>query len=409
MDQETFNRIKEEAIEEVLKKHFKGGLNTQEKLAMSRLLEELLEEIMKGEREVFLEKEPNNKGNGYYSRSLSAGSFKLNLNVPRDRNGEFRPHVLPAPYKRVDESYLDLLMSLVINGYSESQLLKSLRELGLPYSVEEMNKIKSQLIDRLNDFKRRELPENIFALFIDGYHTEIKDNLKVRKACLYTVLGIDLEGRKDVYGYYTFFGSENRTDWLMVLNDLIERGLKRVVIIVSDDFPGLSEAIKAIYPLAEHQLCYIHLERNVRRNMGKEDASLFNKELENIKSLREFEEGKERFEKLCHQYKNKYPGFIKSILSKRDNYLCFLKYPEEIRRYIYTTNSVENLHSRIEHIRMKLGGYFQSVNILEINILLQVDRLKQKKWKNPIPALKSKSYELLQLFNSKFYTETQYS
>jgi putative transposase len=70
---------------------------------------------------------------------------------------------------------------------------------------------------------------------------------------------------------------------------------------------------------------------------------------------------------------------------------------------------VENLHSRIEHIRMKLGGYFQSVNILEINILLQVDRLKQKKWKNPIPALKSKSYELLQLFNSKFYTETQYS
>jgi putative transposase len=133
----------------VLKKHFKGGLNTHEKLAMSRLLEELLEEIMKGEREVFLEKEPNNKGNGYYSRSLSAGSFKLNLNVPRDRNGEFRPHVLPAPYKRVDESYVDLLMSLVINGYSESQLLKSLRELGLPYSVEEMNKIKSQLIDSM--------------------------------------------------------------------------------------------------------------------------------------------------------------------------------------------------------------------------------------------------------------------
>jgi len=409
MDQETFDRIKEEAIEEVLKKYFKGSLNNQEKVAMHRLLEELLEEIMKGERKIFLENHSNNKGNGYYSRSLSAGSFKLNLNVPRDRNGEFRPQVLPEPYKRVDESYVDLLMSLVINGYSESQLLMSLRELGLPYSVDEMNKIKDQLMDRLNDFKRKELPENIFALFIDGYHTEIKDNLKVRKACLYTVLGIDLEGRKDVYGYYTFFGSENRTDWLKVLNDLIERGLKRIVVIVSDDFPGLSEALKALYPLAEHQLCYIHLQRNVRRNMGKEDASLFNKELENIKSLREPEEGKERFEKLCHQYKNKYPSFIKSILPKKDNYLCFLKYPEEIRRYLYTTNSVESLHSRIEHIRMKLGGYFQSVSILEINLMLQVDRLKQKKWHNPIPTLKSKAYKLLKLFNTKFYPETQYS
>jgi transposase-like protein len=159
---------------------------------------------MKGERKIFLENHSKNKGNGYYSRSLSAGSFKLNLNVPGDRNGGFRPQVLPEPYKRVDESYVDLLMSLVINGYSESQLLMSLRESGLPYSVDEMNKIKDQLMDRLNDFNRKELPENIFALFIDGYHTEIKDNLKVRKAFLYTVLGIDLEGRKDVYGYYTF-------------------------------------------------------------------------------------------------------------------------------------------------------------------------------------------------------------
>jgi len=180
------------------------------------------------------------------------------------------------------------------------------------------------------------------------------------------------------------------------------------VVIVSDDFPGLSEALKALYPLSEHQLCYLHLQRNVRRNMGKEDASLFNKELEHIKSLREPEEGKERFEKLSHQYQTKYPSFIKSILPKKNNYLCFLRYPEEIRRYIYTTNSVESLHSRIEHIRMKLGGYFQSVSILEINLMLQVDRLKQKKWKNPIPTLKSKAYELLQLFNTKFYPETQH-
>lgn len=409
MDQETFERIKEEAIEEVLNKYFHGKQKPQDKVALHQFLEELLEEIMRGERKIFLENSVDNKGNGYYPRSLSAGSFKLNLNVPRDRRGDFRPHILPEPYKRVDESYVDLLMSLVVNGYSESQLLMSLKELGLPYSVEEMNRIRDQLMERLNDFKRRELPEDAFAVFIDGYHTEIKDELKVRKACVYTVLGIDLEGKKDVYGYYTFFGNENRADWLKVLSDLIERGLKRIVVIVSDDFAGLSEAVKALYPLTEHQLCYIHLQRNVRRNMGKEDATLFNKELESIKSSRDYEEGKVRFERLCNKYKTKYPTFIKSVMPKIDNYLCFLKYPEEIRRYVYTTNAVESLNSRIEHIRMKQGGYFQSVSILEINLMLQVDRLRQKKWKNPIPILRAKAYELWQLFNIKFYPETHNS
>lgn len=409
MDQKTFEMIKDKAIESILRKHFSDNMKPNEKVAMHRFLEELLNEIMKGERSIFLENSLNNKGNGYYPRELTTGSWRLNINVPRDRNGDFRPHVLPDRYKRVDDSYVELLMSLVINGYSESQLLLSLKELGLPYSVTELTKIKEHLVERLNDFKRRELPQDAFAVFIDGYHTEIKDNLKIRKACVYTVLGIDLEGHKDVYGYYTFFGNENRADWLKVFNDLIERGLKRIVVIVSDDFPGLNDAIKALYPLTEHQLCYIHLQRNVRRNMAKEDASSFNKELENIKLSRDHEEGKGRFENLCHQYKNKYPTFIKAVLPKIDNYLCFLRYPEDIRKYMYTTNAVENLNSRIEQIRMKLGGYFQSVSILEINLMLQIDRLKQGKWRNPVPILRAKAYDLLQLFNMKFYQETQNS
>ncbi len=313
---------------------------------------------------------------------MTTGSWKLNINVPRDRNGQFRPHLLPQPYKRVDDSYVDLLMSLVINGYSDSQLSLSLKELGLPYSETELTRLKEHLVERLNDFKSRELPQDVFALFIDCYHTEVKDNLKIKKACVYTVLGIDLQGRKDVYGYYTFFGNENKGDWLKVFNDLIERGLKRVAVIISDDFVGLNDAIKAMYPLTEHQLCYVHLQRNVRRNMAKEDANLFNKELENIKLSRDHDEGKAKLENLCSQYKNKYPTFIKSLSSKIENYLCFLRYPEEIRRYIYTTNAVENLNSRIEQIRRRLGGYFQSQSILEINLMLQIDRLKQSTIKN---------------------------
>jgi len=154
----------------------------------------------KGERSVFLENSPDNKRNGYYPRNLTTGSWRLRVNMPRDRNGEFRPQVLPEPYKRVDESYVDLFMGLVVNGYSESQLLLSLRELGLAYSVEELGRIRDRLLERLSDFRRRELPKEAFSLLIDAYHTEIKDNLKVKRACVYVILGIDLEGRKDLYG-----------------------------------------------------------------------------------------------------------------------------------------------------------------------------------------------------------------
>jgi len=180
-----------------------------------------------------------------------------------------------------------------------------------------------------------------------------------------------------------------------------------VALIVSDDFPGMAEAIGTLFPLTEHQLCFLHLQRNVRRNMGKEDASLFNRELENIRLSRNYEEGKERLDRLCRQNQPKYPSFIKNLQSRAEHYVCFLKYPEEIRRYLYTTNSVENFNSRREQIRVKLGGYFQSVEILEINLWLQRGRLKEGKWKNPLLLIKSRAYEIQQLFNLKFYDQTQ--
>jgi len=119
-------------------------------------------------------------------------------------------------------------MSLVINGYSESSLLNTLKSLNLPYSDDELNKIKDDLKSELDLFKQRELPESVFALLIDAYHCEIKDGSKVRKAACYIVLGIDMEGKKDIFGLYTFFGKENRADWNKVFEDLINRGLKRV-------------------------------------------------------------------------------------------------------------------------------------------------------------------------------------
>jgi Transposase and inactivated derivatives len=115
----------------------------------------------------------------------------------------------------------------------------------------------------------------------------------------------------------------------------------------------------------------------------------------------------EKFGALCERFKSIYPSFIKRIQANKERYLCFLKYPENLRRHIYTTNPVESINSMIERARINLGGYFQSVDILEINILVQRDVLKNNKWNKPVPTFKGSSYEVLQIFNRRFCYETQ--
>lgn len=163
-------------------------------------------------------------------------------------------------------------------------------------------------------------------------------------------------------------------------------------------------------PLADHQLCFVHLQRNVRKNMAKKDASEFNKKLSTIKNQDSFDDALEKFEELCQKYTGKYSTFVEHLLQQKEKYLVFLKYPEDVRKYIYTTNAVESFNSMIEARRTRIGGFFQSVEIAEINILLSYERLKSRKWKNPIALIRASQYEITQMFNIRyFHLQTQNS
>ena len=190
--------------------------------------------------------------------------------------------------------------------------------------------------------------------------------------------------------------------WLEIFNDLISRGLKRVSLIISDDFRALREAVRELFPHSDHQLCLTHFKRNITRNMSKEDAKSFKERFTNLKFNHNFEQALEKFKKLILDYKDKYKSFMSQIWVKKEHYLTFLKYPESVRKYIYTTNTSENFHRLIERIRGRMGGFFQSEEVLGVNIVLQLTRLKEGKWKKPIPHFKASEYELLQLHRLKF-------
>jgi putative transposase len=373
------------------------GLKTISQVVMNALMER--------EREVFLRRAgEGNKGNGFYPRELASGMGTLALAVPRDRRGEFRPFLLPESWQRGDQSVDDLMASLLFHAYSPNKIRAIFKDLGLPYSNEDLEELQKVLEERSRDFKSRELDESTLALIIDAYHTGIKDadTHKVKKAVIHTVLGLGLDGKKEVLGYYEFAGSESRDYWLQVLNDLISRGLKKVLVIVSDDFPGLTDAISALYPKTDHQLCLVHLMRNARRHLGKADSKEFNETLRALRILKDPEQALAQFDALCARYEKAAPHFMRHIQERRERYFAFLRYPRSIRKHLYTTNAAENFNSRLEVLRLNLGGYFHSDRTLLMAVQVLVDKIHRHRWKKPLPAFVECEYEIYQMFRQRF-------
>lgn len=365
---------------------------------------ELLNSLMNKERDIFLQNQiDDNKANGFYDRNIASNLGNLNLLVPRDRNSSFRSAILPDAWQKGDNSYNEFISNLILQSYSPNKIKSLLKSLNLPYSASDIEEIKNDLYLKARELKNKQLTNNVFCIFIDAYHTQIKDeNNKIKKAVIYSIISIDLTGKKELCGFYTFFGSETKEDWLVIFNDLISRGLTRLLLVISDDFSGLKEAIKSLFPNSSHQLCYIHMQRNIRRNMEKKEAKEFNEELPIIRKSHNKEAAIKKFEDLCNKYKDKYTNFIKKLLLKKELYFNFLDFPKAIRKHIYTTNIIENFNSRIEVKRINSGGHFQSENIVDIAIYLIANNLNQNRWKKSVPAFIEAEYEINQLFNLKF-------
>lgn len=353
--------------------------------------------LMQAERALHLGQTDEDKANGFYSRSLGTPAGRLKLDVPRDRDGDFRPKVLPAPFQRDSEERLNLLSSLFAAAYSPSATKQVLRSLGMHYSEREMEQIRQEFLAEFEAWITRQLPTDFIAVYVDAYHGQIQEKNRVKKMVVYTVLGVDFEGKKELLGVYLSLGSETKTFWLQVFNDLIDRGLKHLLVLVSDDFSGLRAAVSTLFPKALHQLCFVHLQRNVRRNMGRDDAKEFIHALSQIKLEKDFPSAKERLDELLEAHQNRYPAFIEPLKSRAEHYLAFLHLPEEVRKYFYTTNAVESFHSALERLRLRSGGFFQSAETLKVNVYIHYRRIHQK-WLNGIPQVRANLYLLRQRF-----------
>jgi putative transposase len=371
--------------------------------SVRELLGMLISSAATAERNVYLQDTPADKSNGFYDRSLQVGTIPVDIRVPRTRNGDFRPASIPDRYRRgYSEEVQSLLLGLLSSSRSLNAAKDALHKMGLSRSEQDVERVAVGLIEELELRNSRPIHPDMLALFLDGKYIELRDGDKLRTACIYIVVGLGCDGKKQILACMARPGRENLEDWKLIQRGLIERGLRRVMIVIHDDFSGLLPISKSLFPHADVQLCVVHMQRNATTHLSKQDSIEFQQRWRAIKTCWDLEIANHQFEELCDRFSKSNPTWIAELRKKREHYLAFLKYPEFMRKSFSTTNVVEAINGQLEIMRRNSGGYFHSEDTLKFKLGLAVSSLENGKWRTANHRIHSVLPQLQAMFQSRF-------
>jgi putative transposase len=371
--------------------------------SLRELLGLLISSAGAAERSIYLQDALTDKPNGFYDRSLQVGSIPVDIRVPRTRNGDFRPASIPEPYRRgYNEEVQALLLGLLSSSRSLNAAKDALQKMGLSRSEQDIERVAASLIEELELPNSRPIHPDMLALFLDGKYIELREGDKLRTACIYLVVGLGCDGKKQVLACIARPGRENLEDWKFIQRGLIERGLRRVMIVIHDDFSGLLPITKSLFPHADVQLCVVHMQRNATTHLSKADAIEFQQRWRAIKSCWSLELANAQFQELCDRFSKSNPTWIAELRKKREHYLAFLKYPDYIRKSFSTTNVVEAINGQLEIMRRNSGGYFHSEDTLKFKLGFAISSLENGKWRIPNHRIHSVLDQLNAMFQARF-------
>ncbi|WP_425363419.1 IS256 family transposase [Candidatus Tisiphia endosymbiont of Hybos culiciformis] len=324
----------------------------------------------------------DNARNGITSKKLISEHGAVEIEVPRDRRSTFEPAILPKRQKRFD-GFDDKVLSLYAKGMSVSDIKVQLQEL---YSVEISESLISQITDDVMDdvkaWQSRPLEEIYPIVFFDCLVVKVRQDKRIINKAIYVALGIDLSGRKDILGLW-ISENEGAKFWLGNFTEMKNRGLKDILIACSDNLTGMSEAIEAVYPKTEHQLCIVHQIRNSLKYVSYKDRKQVASDLKPIYTAATEEQAHLALVYFEEKWNKQYPQIAKSGYNHWDNLMIFLGYPEAIRKVIYTTNSVESVNSQLRKVTNN-KRVFPSDSAVFKSLYLTIDYMT-KKWTMPIP------------------------
>ncbi len=357
-----------------------------------------LEEELGYSRYDYKNKRTDNSRNGSYSKTVSSSQGEIDLKVPRDRNGDYEPQIVKKHQMDVSEIE-DKILFLYSQGTSTRDIERTMQEMyGIEVDATRVSKITDKILPVIREWQNRPL-ESVYAMvMLDAIHYKVREDGIVVKKAVYIGIGTDLEGKKDVLGIW-IGATESAKYWLSVLNGLKSRGVNDILIVSVDGLTGFSEAIAAAYPRTEIQRCIIHQIRSSTRYVSYKDIKAFTAALKPIYKAPTEELALEALDELESAWGGKYPASIKSWRDHWDELATMFKYPEQIRRIIYTTNAIENFNRQLRKVT-KTKSAFVSDDALLKQLYLVTMQVTDK-WTMPIKDWGSILMQLMIFFGDR--------
>ena len=353
---------------------------------LAPLVKQLVEAALEAEVESHIADEVmngnSNRRNGYNKKQLKSSDGAFELSTPRDRESSFEPQIVKKHETTISGEIEEKILSMYGLGMSYTDITKHIEDIyRISLSTATISTITDKIIAKVKEWQQRPLESIYPFVWLDAIHYKIRENGKYVSKAVYTILGVRLDGKKEILGLY-LSESEGANFWLQVLTDLNNRGVEDILIASVDGLKGFPEAINAIFPQTEVQLCIVHQIRNSLRYVASKNQKEFMKDLKLVYKAISKEAAEVELDRLEEKWGTKYPIVINSWRNKWDNLSNYFKYPEDIRRIMYTTNIIESVHRQFRKLTKTKGGFPNENSLLKL--LYMGIQNAQQKWTMPI-------------------------
>jgi len=324
-----------------------------------------------------------NSRNGKRTRNLRTSSGDTTIQVPRDRNSTFQSPLLDA-YQTSTNELEDKIIALYAKGMSARDIQDTLHEAyGVEVSAATISTVTDKVWALVEAWQNRPLSAIYPIVYLDAIHLKLRRDGKVVNTAVYIVLGVDLDGHRDVLGHWIGDGAEGANFWLSVVTDLQARGVQDIFIACIDGLSGFKDAIQAVFPRAQIQRCIIHQVRQSLTYVAWKDRKTFTADLRTIYQAPTREAAETRLLELAERWGETYPMAVRSWESNWEDLATMFDYPAEIRRLIYTTNSIEGYNRQLRKVTKTKGAF--PTDEAARKLLFLVNRDITKKWTAPVP------------------------
>ena len=378
-------RARKEKLRELMSqldiKNF-SDINSLFKEMVSDILENGLEAELEDElgysKYDYRNKETDNSRNGYSQKHLKTSFGDVDINVPRDRKGEFEPQLVKKHQTTLTGDIEEKILSMYAKGMSTNDIDAHIREIyGIEVSDSTISRITDKIIPVVKEWQQRPLEEIYAVVFMDAIHYHVRSEGQIVKKAVYIAIGINMSGIKEVLGMW-IGENESAKYWLSILNGLKNRGVEDILIACVDGLTGFDNAIEAVYPKTEIQQCVIHQIRNSTKYVSYKDIKALMADLKRVYAAVDEETALYELEVFEEKWGSKYPKIAQSWKANWARLCTYFKYPPEVRTLIYTTNAIEGFNRQLRKVTKSKSVFPTDDSLLKMLYLAMIDITK--KW-----------------------------